>query len=216
MQRFSGHQYLKGLMAAVIVLLLSPPAHALALESRQDLVRIQDIDPTIRIEMRYAGSHNFTGRQIYAAPVCVMRRGTAEKLARANAEFAKRGFRLKIWDAYRPLSVQKKFWKLVPDRRYVANPQGNASRHNRGAAVDVTLVDELGRELIMPSEFDDFSYRAQRNYPGISPFAQNNAAYLAEVMEQAGFRPLDSEWWHFDDTDWKLYPVEDIPLENFL
>ncbi|EGO63989.1 M15 family metallopeptidase [Acetonema longum] len=215
MQWFSGQQCLKVMMTAAALLLL-PPVYSLAAGSQQDLVKIQNIDPAIYIDMRYAGIHNFTGRQVYTANVCVLRRGTAEKLARANAEFAKRGFRLKIWDAYRPLSVQKIFWKLVPDRRYVANPQGNASRHNRGTAVDVTLVDEQGRELIMPSEFDDFSYRAQRDYPGISPFAQSNAAYLAEVMEQAGFRSLGSEWWHFDDADWTMYPVEDIPLENFL
>src|SRR3990167_4865629 len=124
------------------------------------LVRVQDIDPNIVLDLRYATENNFTGKKVYPVAVCVLRKEAAQKLAAANAELMKDGYRIKVWDAYRPPYVQRIFWNLVPDERYVANPDKGGSRHNRGGAVDLTLIDENGNELEMPTGYDDFSAKA--------------------------------------------------------
>ena len=180
------------------------------------LVRVQDIDPTILADMRYATENNFTGKKVYPVSVCVLRKETAEKLAAANAEFNKDGYRIKVWDAYRPPYVQKIFWDLVPDDRYVANPQTGGSKHNRGGAVDMTLVDTQGNELEMPSAFDDFSEKAARNSPAMSEGARKNVEYFSNVMAKHGFIPYEHEWWHFDDKDYENFPLVDVQLERFL
>src|SRR6185503_14610279 len=120
-------------------------------------VKVTDLDPSIAIELRYATTNNFTGKKIYPVDVCLLRKETALKLAAANAEFKKDGYRIKIWDAYRPPYVQQIFWGILPDERYVANPFRGGSKHNRGGAVDVTLIDSEGKELEMLTGFGDFS-----------------------------------------------------------
>lgn len=165
--------------------------------------------------MRYATTNNFTGRIIYPSKAaCLLRASTAAKLAAANAEFRERGYRIKIWDAYRPPSVQQAFWNLIPDSRYVANPATGGSRHNRGGAVDLTLVDGDGRELVMPSDFDDFSRKAFRDNPDMPAEAAQNLAYLTQVMVKHGFRPIASEWWHFEDEEAGDFPMVDVELEE--
>jgi D-alanyl-D-alanine dipeptidase len=124
-----------------------------------------------------------------------------------------RALRLKVFDCYRPLSVQKKFWELVPDERYVANPK-KGSRHNRGAAVDVTLIDSSGHEVEMPSQYDDFSEKAHRNYNLASKRALTNRVLLEKAMEREGFVGFETEWWHFDYKDWQSYSIEDIPFSE--
>ncbi len=181
----------------------------------EGLVLVQDVDPTVVIDLRYATENNFTKKKIYPTNVCVLHRETAQKFARANADFRKDGYRLKIWDAYRPPYVQNVFWGLVPDERYVANPAKGGSRHNRGGAVDVTLVDKDGRELEMPSDFDDFSKKASPTNPAMSPAAKKNSEYLKMVMVKNGFTPYEHEWWHFDDSDWQQFPLVDVKLERF-
>ncbi len=120
------------------------------------------------------------------------------------------GFGLKIYDAYRPLSVQRKMWAVFPQEGYVANP-AKGSRHNRGAAVDVTLVDlATGKELPMPSVYDEFSERAHRNYSGATAEELRNRELLERVMEKHGFKGLFTEWWHFDDVNSKRYELLDI------
>ena len=178
------------------------------------------MDPTIALEMRYASEKNFTGVAVYPVARCLLRRDAAERLARVQARLAAEGKGLKVWDCYRPFSVQKRFWKLVPDDRYVAEPvadrQGRplrGSKHNRGAAVDLTLVDRAGRPLEMPTDHDDFSERAHRGSPAASPAARANARHLEEVMVAEGFEPLPTEWWHFDAPGWEKYPLSDQPLE---
>ncbi|HWR40608.1 MAG TPA: M15 family metallopeptidase [Patescibacteria group bacterium] len=178
------------------------------------LVRVNDIDPTILVDLRYASTNNFTGQRIYACNVCLLKPETAVRLVAANQEFAKNGYRIKIWDAYRPLAVQKLFWDLVQDENFVA-PPSRGSRHNRGGAVDVTLVDTNGRELNMPSAFDDFSARAFRNSPEMTAVARQNVEYLTRVMEQHGFCSIDSEWWHFEDREAVNFPLLDIDMESF-
>lgn len=167
------------------------------------------------VDLRYATADNFTHRQVYPQAVCVLRRGTAEKLRRANAIFRQKGCRLKIWDAYRPLSVQKLFWNILPDNRFVANPATGGSIHNRGCAVDVTLVGADGRELPMPSGFDCFTPAAYRDNPDMSPRARKNLARLTRVMAACGFETLDTEWWHYVDSERRRYPVADVPLDLF-
>jgi D-alanyl-D-alanine dipeptidase len=120
------------------------------------------------------------------------------------------GLGLKIYDGYRPLSVQKKMWAVMPDDRFVANP-AKGSRHNRGAAVDVTLVRADGSELPMPTLFDDFTEKAFRTaITGISTEALRNSATLQRVMEKHGFKGLATEWWHFDEVGWERYEILDI------
>jgi len=104
-------------------------------------------------------------------------------------------------------------WEILPDSRYVANP-ANGSRHNRGAAVDVTLVDSTGTELSMPTEFDDFTERARQNYKNLSAEVRRNRWILKSIMEKYGFSAIDSEWWHYDLKGWEIYPVTDLSFED--
>ena len=182
----------------------------------EGFVQIQDVDPSLIVELRYAAENNFTGQKIYPVAVCLARKETALKLAAANAEFQKDGYSIKVWDAYRPPYVQKIFWDLVPDERYVANPGKGGSKHNRGGAVDITLVDKNGNEVDMPTDFDDFSDRAWRHSALMTEQERKNVEYLTAVMEKHGFIPLEHEWWHFDDKDWQDFPLVDVRLEEFL
>ena len=179
------------------------------------LVRVADVDPSLVVELRYASANNFTGRRVYPQDICLLREETARRLAAANQEFSRQGYRIKVWDAYRPLAVQKIFWQLVPDENFVA-PPARGSRHNRGGAVDITLVDVAGAELEMPSAFDDFSPRAFRDNREMSAAARRNMEYLTRVMVDNGFRPISSEWWHFEDRDAVDFPLLDVPLEQFM
>lgn len=158
-------------------------------------------------DLRYARPDNFTGRTLYSFRRAWLRRGTAEKLARAQALLEAQGFRLKLWDAFRPLPVQFLMWELCPDSDYVADPtRGGCSRHNRGSAVDVTLVALDGAEVEMPTGFDDFTGAARRDAPCPSAAARAHSALLERAMTACGFVPYEGEWWHFNDAD--LYPLE--------
>lgn len=180
------------------------------------LVRVEDIDPNIAIDLRYATTDNFTKQKIYPLNVCVLQKQTAEKLAKANAELMQMGYRIKIWDAYRPLAVQRIFWEIVPDSKFVANPDKGGSKHNRGTAVDVTLIDMEGNELEMPSGFDDFSGKGARNSKDMSELARKNMQLLTDVMVRNGFTTIASEWWHYNDSDSDKFDVIDVNLEEFL
>lgn len=179
------------------------------------LVNVLDMDESLILDLKYATKDNFTGRVIYPAYACVLRKETALKLTKANETFKSMGYRIKVWDAYRPMYVQKIFWDIVKDERFVANPNKKGSRHNRGTAVDVTLVDRFGRELKMPSEFDDFSEKAYRNYKNMDSEGKKNLDLLTEVMECHGFITIDTEWWHFEDGI-NRYEIIDEKLENFI
>ncbi len=164
------------------------------------LVDVRSVAPGVVVEMRYAGRDNFTGQAIYDCGRCFLRPETAAKVARAERELRSQGVSLKMWDCYRPLSVQRLFWSIVPDPRFVADPR-KGSRHNRGTAVDVTLVDAAGRELEMPTRFDDFTPCAAHGETHLPAQVLRNRRLLRETMEKAGFRLLPSEWWHYDDAD---------------
>lgn len=175
------------------------------------LVRVDD---EFRTELRYARPENFAKQALYSRSRAYLRNAVATRLGRVEKRLERENrYSLKILDAYRPLSVQKKMWEILPDERYVANP-AKGSRHNRGAAVDVTLIDKDGKELEMPSAFDHFGPESHRDYQGCSEEAKKNRKILQDAMEAAGFIGLPTEWWHFDDPDWEKYPILDIPLEE--
>jgi len=184
-----------------------------------DLVDITTVDPTILVEMRYATSNNFTGQVIYPVGKCYLRRDIADHLHKVQQSLQQRGLGLKVWDCYRPFSVQEKLWAIRPDTRYVARPVEHdgipveGSKHNRGAAVDVTLVDSSGNEEPMPTDFDDFSERAHRNVlRGTNKKALRNMRILEVAMVREGFEPLPTEWWHFDGPGWDKYALSNAPL----
>lgn len=145
--------------------------------------------------MKYATTDNFTRKKLYDSPQALLRRGSADKLKKVADEVAKNGFLLKLWDAYRSPSAQFKMWNLVPDSNYVANPYKGYSNHSRGSAIDLTLVDLEGNEITMPTGFDNFTAAAARTNENA------NAKYLEKVMVKYGFKPLATEWWHFDDIE---------------
>ena len=167
--------------------------------------------PGIVLDIRYATTNNFMKRAVYDRADCWLQAKTAEKLKAVQKELSAKGLGLKIFDGYRPLSAQKKLWAVVPDERYVANP-AKGSRHNRGAAVDLTIVDKHGKELQMPTPYDDFTEKAHRDYKDLPAEAIKNRQLLQDVMQKHGFVGLETEWWHFDDVDWKNYPISDVNL----
>ena len=179
------------------------------------LVDVTTLAPRLRLDIRYATRNNFTHTTLYAHARCLLHEPVARRLAAVERELAARGLGLVVYDCYRPLSVQKRMWALVPDERYVSDP-AKGSRHNRGAAVDVSLVDARGRALPMPSAYDEFSERAHRDYAGgttpEATKAREHRALLEEVMTRHGFVGLPTEWWHFDAADWQSYPISDEPL----
>lgn len=176
------------------------------------LVDIRTVNPKIALDIRYATTNNFLKRKLYRSPRCILRQEVAQKLSRVQVDLEKIGLGLKVFDCYRPLSVTRLMWEVLPDPRYVANP-ARGSRHNRGAAVDLTLVDRNGNELKMPTEFDDFTEKAGRDYRGNTSQVQANSDLLAKVMQKQGFVPLLSEWWHFDVADWQKFAILDVPFE---
>ncbi len=182
------------------------------------LVDVAALDPTLIIDIRYATADNFTGKVVYPLARCRLRRAVAARLLRVQAALRARGLGLKLWDCYRPFSVQERFWALVPDARYVARPVRKdgapveGSKHNRGAAVDLTLVRADGSAVPMPTGYDDFTPRAHRGNRDVPAPARANAELLEQAMRAQGFAPLPTEWWHFDGPGWQDYPLADEPL----
>lgn len=178
------------------------------------LVDVRTVAPQVRVDLRYNRPDNVFGRRLYPGNTALLRLPVARRLARVQGRLEKQGLGLKVWDAYRPRSIQSVMWRLnrASHSRYLANPQ-KGSKHNRGAAVDATLVDRKGRELEMPTPFDAFSPRAHRGATrGVSRAARRNRGLLEAVMRAEGFAPNPYEWWHFTAPDWQRYPLADIPL----
>lgn len=173
-----------------------------------ELVRIIDYLPLARQQLAYASQDNFTGIPIYGFTDAYLRYGTIKKLALVCEDLEPLGIGLLIWDGFRPVSAQAALWDVCPDPRYVSHPETGARVHCRGNAVDLTLVDlETGMQLEMPTDFDDFSPFADRDYSDCTPAAAENAQLLEILMEKHGFKPYSAEWWHYTDT--KDYPVEE-------
>ena len=170
----------------------------------------------IILDIRYASKNNFTNEVLYDADVCILHEETLKKLLNAQDEFLSLGYRIKIFDAYRPFYIQKKLWDILPNSNYIANPYTGGSNHNRACAVDITLTDLNGNELDMPTGFDEFSEKAHRSYIGANPTQIKNAEFLKNIMIKHGFKPIYTEWWHFDDINHFNYPVMNIGLNEYV
>ena len=191
---------------------LTPPDESFQEESlptpeASAMVEILDYIPDIKVELRYATENNFTGKQIYDFTDARLRYGTVLKLKAAQAQLQQEGLTLLIWDAYRPVSAQFNLWNACPDPVYVANPNTGYSSHSQGNTVDVTIVQTSGAPVEMPTDFDNFTAKADRNYEDCTSQEAANAQKLEDIMVQAGFNPYSGEWWHFSDTD--AYPVQE-------
>jgi len=178
---------------------------------RLEIVDLLSIDSSFVLDIRYATDNNFTKRVLYPAAKAKLRREAAESLASVQRELKSKNLGLKIYDGYRPLSIQWKLWEVVPNEDFVANPK-KGSKHNRGAAVDLTIVDSLGSELEMPTGYDDFTEKASHDFLNISESALQNRALLKDVMTRHGFLPIKSEWWHYDFHGWEQFDIMDEPL----
>lgn len=183
--------------------------------SRRDepMVELSPVCPSILIELRYATARNVTGKPIYPPNArCLVRRSVAERLKKVQAELQAQKLGLKIWDAYRPAWAQKILWDAIRNPEYVGEPARGGSLHTYGAGVDVTLVDAKGREIAMPTDFDDFTPAASRIYRGKDPAVAANLRTLQNAMARAGFWVLRDEWWHFVAEDVRSFGAVDMPL----
>lgn len=177
-----------------------------------DLVDASVTVPGLVVELRYARDDNFFQKALYPrAARCLLLRPVAQRLAVAAEDVARHGYRLKAWDCYRPHAVQWEMWQRVPRRGYVADPH-TGSHHNRGAAVDVTLVRADASEVEMPTPFDTFSSAARQDAPLKSPEVSVRRALLRSAMEAAGFRINRMEWWHYEAPEAHGAPLLDVPL----
>lgn len=166
-----------------------------------EYVLVNKYIPDIYVELMYATDNNFTGVRIYDFTDAYLRYGTVKKLANVQKELKEQGYSLKIWDAYRPFEAQQKLWEVYPDPNYVANPANGMKKHNLGGTVDITMVAADGTVISMPTEFDDFSLKADRDYSDIEDEeAVKNVMILQNAMENNGFTGYQGEWWDYSDT----------------
>lgn len=177
-----------------------------------DLLEVKQHIPDVVVELPYATTENFVGEQLYPEGArCLLRRDTLEHLIVAADALRKKGYRIKLWDCYRPLAVQWKMWRRFPKPGYVANPE-KGSHHNRGSAVDLTLMTMEGEEVEMPTPYDSFQRAAHQGYTGGTEASRKHRGILRRAMEEAGFRINRSEWWHYSLPGSGRFPVRDEPL----
>jgi D-alanyl-D-alanine dipeptidase len=177
------------------------------------LVDLAQFIPGLELDIRYAGTNNFTGRQVYEQPRAFLRLPVARALQDVNSDLNQVGLGLKVFDAYRPYSATVKFYEIIGDTNFVAAPW-HGSRHNRGCAVDVTLVDlASGEELEMPTAFDDFSEKAAVDFTDLPDYVIANRELLVESMKKHGFKTYPYEWWHFDFEGWEDFDLMDVSFE---
>lgn len=160
-------------------------------------VNLKQYSQDFEYDMKYATENNFLKAKVYDCAECFLRLKTVNALIEANKKFIKKGYKIKIFDCYRPLDIQKKMWKIVSNPEYVANP-AKGSIHNRGGAVDITLVDSNGKEVPMGTDFDFFGIEASHNYQNVSEEVKQNRIILKTIMTSSGFNSFDSEWWHYN------------------
>lgn len=222
------------IMAALIVLLMiaaapltpgqqSPastaavePPHEEGVFRQPDLVELIKLDQTIKLDIRYATANNFLGRPVYSEARAFLQRPAAEALRRAHRALRKQGYGLIIHDGYRPWSVTRIFWDATPEDKkiFVADP-AKGSRHNRGCAVDLSMVDlKTGKVVEMPSAYDEMSERAHINYQGGTSEARRLRDLLRAAMERQGFAVYEPEWWHYDYKDWQSYAILNISFSE--
>jgi D-alanyl-D-alanine dipeptidase len=183
-----------------------------------DLVELRKLDPTIKLEIRYATTNNLFGTVFYSEPRAFMQRPAAEALVRVNGKLKQSGYGLLVHDAYRPWYVTKVFWDATPDdkKMFVADPS-KGSRHNRGCAVDITLYDlKTGKPVEMVSTYDETTDRAYPNYPGGTSLQRWLRDLLRREMESEGFTVFEAEWWHFDYKDWRKYKIQNVAFDQVI
>ena len=176
---------------------------------KPDLVEIIGLDSSIKLDIRYATANNFLGRPVYRESRAFLQRPAAEALVRAHRALRKHGYGLLVFDGYRPWAVTKEFWDATPEDKkvFVADPT-KGSRHNRGCAVDLSLFDlKTGREVGMPSGYDEMTERSHIDYAGGSEEQRRARALLRQAMEHEGYAVFEPEWWHYDYQDWRKYPI---------
>jgi D-alanyl-D-alanine dipeptidase len=183
---------------------------------KPELVELVKLDPTIKLDIRYATTNNFLNTPMYSQARAFMQRPAAEALVRAHQALKKQGYGLLIHDAYRPWYVTKMFWEATPEDKkiFVADPK-EGSKHNRGCAVDLTLYDlKSGAVVQMPSGYDEMSERAYADYKGGTAEQRERRGILRHAMEKEGFTVYPQEWWHFDYKDWKEYRIMNVRFEE--
>jgi D-alanyl-D-alanine dipeptidase len=181
---------------------------------QNELVNLEKFIPGLVLDIRYATTNNFTGEKIYNLARAYARKPVAESLKKIQADLKKQGLGIKIYDGYRPYSATVKFYETYHDTTYVASPY-KGSRHNRGCALDLTLIDlKTGKEIQMPTEWDSFKKEAWPTTPVADPVIRKNRKTLIDVMEKYGFKVNASEWWHFDFVGWQKFSVMDIDFEE--
>ncbi|WP_298116930.1 M15 family metallopeptidase [Flavobacterium sp.] len=166
-------------------------------------VNLKNYSNDFVLDIKYATSDNFLNEKVYDCAACYLRLKTVKSLINANKDFIEKGYRIKIFDCYRPLDVQKRMWEIVSNPDYVADPS-KGSIHNRGGAVDITLVDSNGNDIDMGTSFDFFGVEASHDYQNLSEEVKNNRKLLKEVMLKNNFKSFDSEWWHYNLKDSNL------------
>ncbi|MFC5283129.1 M15 family metallopeptidase [Pedobacter alpinus] len=187
-----------------------------AANNKLELQEIAKQIPNIKLDIKYATTNNFSGFAVYKQAKAFARKPVVDALKQVQKELNSIDLGLKIFDAYRPYTVTVKFWKVTPQskKEFVANPK-TGSRHNRGCAVDLTLINlETGAELEMPTPYDSFAREASPTYENISPKQKLNRNLLINIMQKNGFKVIKNEWWHYDFIGWENYPIMDIPFEK--
>ena len=178
------------------------------------LIDLEKFIPALVLDIRYATTNNFTGEKIYNLAKAYARKPVAEALKKIQGELKAQGLGIKLFDAYRPYKATVKFYEVYRDTTYVASPY-RGSRHNRGCALDLTVIDlKTGKELKMPTEYDSFKKEAWPSTPVTDPVIRKNRQLLINVMEKHGFKVNSSEWWHYDFKGWKNFEVMDIDFEE--
>lgn len=180
------------------------------------MVELVRLDPTIKLDIRYATDNNFVGRKVYPEARAFLQKPAAKALLKVHQELKKQGLGLVIFDGYRPWSITKLFWEVTPEdkRKFVADP-AKGSKHNRGCAVDLSIYEvKTGQLLEMPSAYDEFTERASPDYPGGTLQQRANRELLRKLMQSHGFTVNPNEWWHFDYKDWEKYAIYDIFFEE--
>jgi D-alanyl-D-alanine dipeptidase len=181
---------------------------------QKELIDLEKFIPKIVLDVRYATTNNFTGEKIYNLAKTYARKPVAEALKKAQAEFNALGYGVKMFDAYRPYKATVRFYEVYKDTTYVASPY-KGSRHNRGCALDMTIINlKTGEELQMPTGYDSFKKEAWPSTPVSDPVIRKNRDTLIRIMQKNGFKVNGSEWWHFDFIGWRNYEVMDIDFEE--
>jgi zinc D-Ala-D-Ala dipeptidase len=202
-------------LVAALLIQQGPPKDPGATRTA-DLVELVKLDPTIKLDIRYAGTNNFLGKPVYKESRAFLQRPAAEALLKAHRQLAKSGYGLLIHDGYRPWAITKLFWDMTSgfQREFVADPK-TGSKHNRGCAVDLTMYDlATGLVVEMPGGYDEMTPRSYPDYPGGPPEARAKRDLLRQAMEGHDFTVEPNEWWHFNFKDWKEYPILDIAFSE--